>query len=268
MNAARNFLRYVSPGLLFIIEFALFTFIFDAYSSFAQIKKMLTAIGPPQGQFTALIALTITALVASGGLGYLFSTIHHCLYWWGYWPWGILICDHKGVLRAAEHQGLLSLSLQGGEKTHACRLSRRGAWRVLASVWHERLESSQIIRSADPRAESLTDLMHGAGTAFVASFSAGLIFWFFVLCADQRWSAFALAPLTLAIIHFLNYVTVMRHTKGFVETVLLDHFSNPAEKEIRPILLKISKRELSRLCWLWGRWARRNNRRCSKTFEK
>ena len=69
-------------------------------------------------------------------------------------------------------------------------ISKSEAWEIVSAIWHERRESSQIIKGADNRASSLSDLVHSMGAARVASFLAPLI----ALVLVAEYAKFSLAP--------------------------------------------------------------------------
>jgi hypothetical protein len=72
VDEARRFLRYIIPGAIFAFLTALWLYIVLLdWPSF----KLL--------EFTDKegIGGAIAALLASGALGYIFATVHHCLHW-------------------------------------------------------------------------------------------------------------------------------------------------------------------------------------------
>ena len=100
MDEARRFLRYITPGLTFLIEIISLLFI-------AQPSIMLEHTKTLGGN--ANLSLPFTALIASGGIGYIFSLIHHFLFWQIYaWrEWTSLIYDHRDMLKALEKQNFI-----------------------------------------------------------------------------------------------------------------------------------------------------------------
>src|SRR4051794_5580857 len=94
MDDARRFLRYVLPGTLFAVEVLL-------WFSFLHPLRMANFLDQLKQESGVAVALAL--LVASGGLGYLFSIIHH----WLHWRRSEGTLDHQQVIRALIDSGLL-----------------------------------------------------------------------------------------------------------------------------------------------------------------
>jgi hypothetical protein len=100
MDETRRFLRYVVPALVFLPEVALLLLVTP--------NRCLISDLP--AQFKDERAGFIALLIAStGGLGYLFSLAHHCLFWWCR-SYGV---DHRGFVRDALDQKWLRVVLYG-----------------------------------------------------------------------------------------------------------------------------------------------------------
>src|SRR5689334_7623143 len=87
MDEARRFLRYVVPTLVFVVELALIMFVAHPEC----LKRASEWLRPSGAGFAALLVLL------AGGLGYVFSLIHHTLFWFFGW-YGI---DYSAFLQDA-----------------------------------------------------------------------------------------------------------------------------------------------------------------------
>ena len=72
MDEARRFLRYVTPGLVFAVQALLLLFIINPAWTTTQLLGQTKDAGA---------GLAVALFLASGGLGYLFSVVHHRLHW-------------------------------------------------------------------------------------------------------------------------------------------------------------------------------------------
>lgn len=235
MDEARRFLRYITPGLTFLIEIISLLFI-------AQPSIMLEHTKTLGGN--ANLSLPFTALIASGGIGYIFSLIHHFLFWQIYaWrEWTSLIYDHRDMLKALEEKGHLKFIDQRERDKKAKDITLENAWRVVCSIWHERKEDSTRIKSADNRTTSLSDIMHGAGTSFVGSvfaviacFSIQLMFFE----AKPFWWVIPISAL-LVFVHLKNYKTTVRQCQGVIEIIFADELANPSNNFSHPHEVRLS----------------------------
>ncbi len=235
MDEARRFLRYITPGLSFLIEIVVLLFIAQPSIMLGHTKSLGNA---------ANLSLPFTALIASGGLGYIFSLIHHFLFWQIYTrlEWTSLIYDHREMLNALEEKDHLKFIDQQENIRQAKDITLENAWRVVAAIWHQRKEDSTRIKSADNRTTSLSDLMHGAGTSFVGSVFA-VIAWFsiqliFFQATPPLWVI--VISLLFVIVHLMNYKTTVRQCQGVIEIIFADELANPSNKFSHPHIVRLS----------------------------
>src|SRR5205823_5289442 len=99
MDEARRFLRYISPGLLCSTEVLVLLLLLNPSWTLAQVRSAKEAEG---------VALVAAALLASGGLGFFLSTIHHTVHWRCGWPRPPAM-DHTIVLQRLVDEGMLEL---------------------------------------------------------------------------------------------------------------------------------------------------------------
>lgn len=165
MDEARRFLRYILPGLLFAIEVVLLLLLLRPDLALAQ----LTAVKDAEG-----LGLVLAALVASGGLGFFLSTLHHTFHWWPWTPRPKAV-DHSTVIENLVKARILSIRRVDGKEFNATALTREQAWMILSGLWHPRSNSSESIKGADKAAAALADMVHSTGTARVAAFAAPIV---------------------------------------------------------------------------------------------
>jgi len=175
MGEGRRFLRYATPGLVLIVELGLLLWIFDPVGWLSTIGSALG--GSPE----SAIGIAITALVASGGIGAVFSAVHHTLLWTVYpqswFLWSGLACDLRHIVEVARAKSLFTFVVQT-ERAHdrdfrqlePCeRFTMDGAWRVMRANSDARKETSLVWRGAYAGVRRLFDIMHSAGTTLVAA---------------------------------------------------------------------------------------------------
>jgi hypothetical protein len=252
MDEARRFLRYVTPGLVFAVQALLLRFIINPAWTTTQLLGQTKDAGA---------GLAVVLFLASGGLGYLFSVIHHRLHW----------CtrrstiDHTRVVNKLLDAGLLDLQKLDKTTTVKIRetdkIDRRAAWAIVTAIWKESLRNTSGIQSADACATGLTDIMHSAGTARIATISAlGVVGLWSVLDVCGQLGAHsgfmpssrfcggvsiaitivsiviaALLGVLLLVLHHVNYLRTGELTERFIHEVLsdtlLDRKNEPATEE-------------------------------------
>jgi hypothetical protein len=221
MDEARRFLRYVTPGLLFVSEAVILLLIVRP----GVVTPQLAALKQDAGA-----AVVLTLLVASGGLGFLFGTIHHALHWLG-----LGAMDHRGVIQRLVQRGALQLRSQRSDRLiDPAKISREQAWIAVSSLWHPRTGDDKRIKGADDKAKALTDLTHSLGTGFVASLAAVLVAytlaahaapaagWTLSMVGRPR-AAIAIAfAVAVSLSHWWNYRRTSRLAQQVIDQVLAD----------------------------------------------
>jgi hypothetical protein len=76
MDEARRFLRYVTPGLTFAVQALLLLFIVNPQWTLDRIGELKKDAGA---------GLAFALFLASGGIGYLISVVHHTLHHCNRW---------------------------------------------------------------------------------------------------------------------------------------------------------------------------------------
>lgn len=233
MEEARRFLRYVIPGLVFIIEVSFYLFISDN-------KKFVDLIK----EYGKDIALPISVFLASGGIGFLLGVIYFAIY-----KLKIVrpfVVNHLPLIKDAEKRGWLKLQMRtDGGQVDVNDVTELGAWRIITSLWHVRKESSKKIKAANSMTDRLGDIMHGLGASFIGSIIAILIFILFIL-NYQKFSCwyFYFVPFLMSFFHFLNYRYSVRDFQSLVDIIMADVLQEECSKNKKPIIINVVPRDL------------------------
>jgi len=214
LNDLRSFLRYLVPGITFMLELAL---LWTLTGNSLDWK----ALGASQSS----IATAVGGLLASGGVGYLLGQAHHVLFW--LFPF-YAAYDSTPLLSRLQKQKRIEFCCQGcGDFLNGHVPSRRESWQIVTAIWHSRIKTSRSLEGSTARADSLTDLMHGSGSAFVGCCLAAMLTLWFSYSPEAGASYPAvLAAATLLAMHFYSYRTIGSHAEGFVDLVLFNYLSS------------------------------------------
>jgi hypothetical protein len=222
VTEAQRFLRYVIPGLTFGVEALMLLLILLPDWTVSQLRAINN---------DAALAAVLAAVLGSGGIGFLFSVVHHEWHWRQH-ATGI---DHSEALRRLAEANPAKLQLVDAVTQQPLQgfvnLDRRSAWILLTALWHERLADGSLLKTADPRASGLTDLAHSTGTGRVASIMAYVT----ALVVAGYVAEVTLAPaavlrfilangvaIAIVILQHRNYARVCAMAQGFIEQVFCD----------------------------------------------
>ena len=180
MDEARRFLRYVLPGLVFGTETLVGLLL-------ALPDWTLGRMDDLSGDQTLGVALG--GLLASGGLGYVFSAIHHTLVWHWHADEHVLN-DLPLVERLLERRLIPNLFddpltnvrraasvtwFERKSKWIAAKVRqahrRRRASEIAWWLWYER-KGRESLKGVSEETDTLGDMAHSLGTARIASFFA------------------------------------------------------------------------------------------------
>ena len=144
----------------------------DALADDVQIQRPLKWARTFQPILVAGVSVAAGFFLASGGVGFLLSTVHHAVNWRFE-----EVFDHRKWLQRMVDSDVLELKYRpGGDpvpKDQVKRVSRISAWAILTALWHERAHKNELA-SATVRATGLADLTHSIGTLRVVSVVAPL----------------------------------------------------------------------------------------------
>ena len=220
MDDARRFLRYVLPGVFFALETSVLLFLLR--------PDLLSALLATLSKESALGA-ALLALFATGGLGFLFSVVHHAIHWRAS---GKTI-DHRSNLERLRRDQVLELP-----SAQSLTLTREDAWVITSTLWYTRRKTSQIVEGADENARMLVDLSHMLGTARVAAAVAPMVALLAAAALSQPSTAsgpalrFVLAlaiSIGLGRVFWTSYLRTTRFAQKVIDQVLADALH--AEKE-------------------------------------
>lgn len=240
MNEAGTFLRYVTPGVVYAVEGLVLLLLLRPDIVLAWFAGLSDV---------HVVGAVFGALLVSGGLGYMFSSVHHSLHWTSRFGKETIV-DHGPLIRSLANFDVLDIKdAATGSDVPVERISREAAWVIMSGMWHERSTSSQRIEGACRRMWSLADLMHANGAARVASLSAGATA--FIVAALISVPTLAgpaslrfLAALVLAIsfiwIKQHSYVRVGYLFQSFIEQVLTSELRAEREQQRHPIGIYVS----------------------------
>lgn len=223
MSDLRSFLRYLFPGIVLIAEFALLLF---ASGGLADLTRFI-AWAPQAG-----LGGSTVLIGAIAGLGVLLATTHHTLYWTCD---GYRAADLSGSVMALNERERLKRLLPGAPAVDSSALrDPQSAWQVHTALWHLYRKSSPLLDSATARVESLTDLMHAAGTALIASIMAGALALPYLAQTreglDLRIAVLVMIPAwsVLIALHWRSYRILGEQVQGVANTALVAALWNQA----------------------------------------
>lgn len=172
MQDPRRYIRYILPGLTFVIETALYLYLSDPI----WVKKKFWEIARLPG---GGIGVLLTTFLVSGGIGYLFSIIYYTVYGFE-WSWIEKFCgSHRPMLKCAKKRGYIKLPDEDhiDKERKINDITRIGTWRIANALWHERLKTSLRIEGAHPGIITRAHIAHGLGISLFGAFLAVLV-WF------------------------------------------------------------------------------------------
>ena len=250
MSEAQRFLRYVTPGLVFLAEALFLLVILLPGWTVDQLERV---------KGDQALGVVFATLLASGGVGFIFSALHHEAHWTPINRFGrarlgeIPAIDHSGLIARLRAANIIELVNAETDTPIAAEVtvSRPDAWVVATSMWHERLTTSEQIRGAEPRAGTLIDMTHTTGTARVASavaWLAALAVAASVVGADVADFSLKLGPVLcfifanvigalLFVMHRRNYRRVSYLAQGVIEEVLHDALLAELHRPVRTRVL-------------------------------
>ena len=151
MNESRRFIRLVLPGIVFAVEVDFYYWLLTGGILFSNFSANTESSA----------AKLLTLLLASGGLGFIFSAIHHFLHWRN----ENKTMNHASMINRLVQNGILEIK----DREAGVELGREDAWIVTSALWQQRIENNDKIKAANRRTNELVDMMHLSGTACVVS---------------------------------------------------------------------------------------------------
>jgi hypothetical protein len=155
MDEAHRFLRYISPGALFLGETLGLLYLFLP----SWVSGGLAAIKD------AWIGVVFGGLITTGSLGFLLSAIHHV--WFNRKP----VINYSDLIDRLRSAGYIDVADAADPKGPSLKepVGWFEAWVMVSSLSHQLFELSKRIKGVERRARRLADLTHSMGTALVSS---------------------------------------------------------------------------------------------------
>jgi len=152
MDEVQRFLRYVLPGLVFVIELFIFFCISDKLCTVYWVVKHGGA-GPAVGLF-----------LGSRAIGFILANIYHSFYG----RWRPFATDHR-CLFPETPPGFRAVNLSGHS---VYNLTKREAWTIIAQYCHSqmKLSSGKDIQGMALIADRLVTIGHAIGTTVIGTF--------------------------------------------------------------------------------------------------
>lgn len=282
MDEARRFLRYVTPGLVFLVETLLLLWVLLPDWPEEQLRQIKKDAG---------LGFVLAAILGSGGLGFVFSIAHHWLHWCSEKETSVGVgpesescpkqrlgklkkclksclsrlrealyrclargsINHGDFIRRLRSNGVLSLvdATTHKEVPKNIMPTRFDAWAITTAIWHERLATSKRIKGAEPRSASLVDLMHSMGTGRIASLCALLV----ALAIAGRVAHLSWEPMpvfrfvmtflvwgVVFALHQVNYERTSLAAQRVIEEILHDALAEEAKADKEEAREKVSPR--------------------------
>lgn len=253
MQDPRQFIRYVLPGLTFVIEVALYLYLTDPVRA----KCLFWGIVSYQSGIAGLL----TAFLLSGGIGYLFSIVYY--YFYGI-EWNEFIAirlgDHRPMLRSATGLGYLvfhredNYDVLGRDEVNQS-ITRSGAWRIVNTLWHERLETCLRIKGANAGNDTRAHIAHGLGISLFGSIIAIFVGYMLqnkielhTLSFDISFGKFVILVIIISFIVYCHYVTYRRAIDaayGVANKTLLGALRYESTNNGEPVVALVNNQDIN-----------------------
>lgn len=215
MVDARRFMRYVIPGLIYAVLLAAAFFASDP-------ARMICFI--TSGDISNNIGFVLTALLASGALGYVFSNIYFGLYWLT--DNSIVAINHKALFSALGSR--INIINAQGTQIDKNTLTKRDAWTIWSNYWFSNIENSKKYKVSSARVDNLVDITHSLGASLISSFLS-FITWLWLSPSLQS-DKYKIIIIVWGIFLYLlvrNYYKTHRAVERMVNSILC-HFITEA----------------------------------------
>lgn len=252
MQDPRQFIRYILPGLTFVIETALYLYLSDPI--WAK-NKFLDIAGLPGGG----IGVLLTAFLLSGGIGYLFSIIYYTVYGLE-WSWIEKFCgSHRPMLIYAVKHEYITLHAEDEIKEGKSinDITRRGTWHIANALWHERLETSSRIKGANPGNETRAHISHGLGISLFGAIPA-ILAWYglqkkiniypsYFAISSGRFFILVATIFFIVFCHIVTYRRAIQTAHNVTNKILIKVLREERDKLKKPVVVLVSKQDLKKI---------------------
>jgi hypothetical protein len=262
MNEAQKFFRYLTPGMVLIIEIGIYLSILNWDEAKLIFKSMSTEPWSLAGIF-----------LATGGVGYFLSFIYHTISD-GTPFFNPIKINYTRMVADALLRNWLRLhwrnsgvNITGDDLRD--RLTIDGAHMIKSGILYERKPSSARIEDISKRMDSFYNFLHGSGATLIGSVIA-IPVWVSLYCCRSfyvnPWLAIPVGLMNLVIIvfHVVNYDRIARKTQSLVEIALSNELNEVSLNGNHPFSLDVSRNDINfrrRRLSVRLRWLRRTVRR-------
>lgn len=205
MDEAQRFLRYILPGVIFLIEVFIALVLLDP-----AIMKKLKSL--------ATVGGILTLVVSSGGIGALLSMLYFFIFR-RLCKWGLYI-NHVPLLKDSVIHERLKITLrETREAISLDLLTPEAARRIVTALWAEFKDRNTIGEAVNSRARSLLNIVHGFGATLLGSLIAFILPAIKYSCVSEGFSlnfVYIILSTFFIIAHLGTYITTFKHTNGVI----------------------------------------------------
>ncbi|MGE0636786.1 MAG: hypothetical protein AB7G44_04290 [Bacteroidia bacterium] len=228
MEEAKRIIRYILPGMVYIILLSL-TF---AILRTSDVKSL---IAHPE-KYNINIAEVFGIFVLSGGLGYIFSIIYFGLNW--------LLSDltvkhvynHRNVLQGLISSDKLEIIDDNGNGIDFKMINRRDAWYITNVLWHSRTKWVKSVEGVHLKLDSYySDLTTGLATTLIAAICSFVTFLILknngaYVKIDNSVGWCILGYLIFILLVFLNYYRTYKAYETMINSAIATEITKEKEK--------------------------------------
>lgn len=158
MDEAKRFLRYVLPGLAFVLQMLALYYLENGSDKTKHILKTSNAL---------------SAFLASGILGYIASNFYYLVHWKCYFT-GRRKLDYKEIVK--------EIYIPAGNGKTFEELKQREAWAMMNVYWN--INGQKRYTNVEPTNARISNVLHSIGTT-ITIMTIGLIIGLISLCGDR-----------------------------------------------------------------------------------
>lgn len=196
MEEAKRYMRYVFPGLSFFLEVIIALYL---KLGFQKIESYLK------------LDIALTAILASGVIGYIFSNLYYCYFW---------KCSFNSKSRL-NYKKVVEKSLKKFERSFGIidfsKLKQRDAFIMLNSFWQ--INKAKEYGFIENQVGNLNNVLHSLGTAIFLTI-LGWIFGLFIIGNDSSLLIYIVINSIVSFFLLANY----RQVRGLLHSLYISLF--------------------------------------------
>lgn len=237
MEETKKFLRYVIPGLIFVVELI---FILGVLLFFTDIDSF-KFYGEKVFDLGGGLGAAVTFFLLSGGLGAVFAGFYHYLI-------SIPLFDrfHVDYSPLLEHSdNKIILKLWNGKETAPNQLKKLGQWRALTSFWNIRLDKSELFQKSQRRCETLHDIAHGLGAQLAGSCLIAILVALFDWHHPEFFFGWGHVILVILVgMHWIAFRSVIHSLQTILSNIYIEEFRGLND----PVVIYVNPKDLKSAC--------------------